>query len=261
MRAKKLLGQNFLMHAQTAERIVGVANVTADDTVVEVGPGTGMLTKELLKTGAKVVAIEADRELIPILSETFHEALTQKQLVLLEGDVRNVSLEPYVQTGKYKVVANIPYYITGELIRLFLSHERPPSSMTLMVQKEVAVRIVRAKKESLLSLSVKVYGTPAYAFTVPKGSFVPKPKVDSAVLCITDIRNPFSTQHETEQFFTLLRAGFAHKRKFVLNNLSAVVSEESLVRAFSELPLPLKSRAEDFSLSTWRTLFETLHSY
>lgn len=261
MKAKKSLGQNFLMHAQIANRIVHTAQVSREDVVVEVGPGTGMLTRELLKTGARVIAIEADHDLIPTLSETFEDAITNKQLTLIEGDVRAVSLEPYVQAGGYRVVANIPYYITGEIIRLFLSHALPPKSMTLLVQKEVAIRIAREKKESLLSLSVKTYGTPTYAFTVSKGAFVPKPKVDSAVLHIEHVKNSFGSSEEAEQFFAMLHAGFAHKRKFVLNNLSSVAENDTLIQAFSELHLSPKSRAEDFTLSTWRALFEMLRNH
>ena len=261
MKAKKSLGQNFLMHAQIANRIVHTAQVSREDVVVEVGPGTGMLTKELLATGATVVAIEADRDLIPVLSETFRDALLSKQLTLIEGDVRTTPLLPYVQAGAYKVVANIPYYITGEIIRLFLSHPLPPKSMTLLVQKEVAIRVAREKKESLLSLSVKTYGTPTYAFTVSRGAFVPKPKVDSAVLHIEHVKNPFGSSDEAERFFAMLHAGFAHKRKFVLNNLSSVAGSDALTQAFSELHLSPKSRAEDFTLSTWRALFEVLRKH
>jgi 16S rRNA (adenine1518-N6/adenine1519-N6)-dimethyltransferase len=245
LKAKKSLGQNFLMHARTAERIVAAAGVTREDVVVEVGPGTGALTRELLKCAKKVIAIEADDRLIPVLEETFANELALKTLELIHADIREIDTTRFPKG--YSLVANIPYYITGELFRFFLTASNQPQAMTLLVQKEVAERIARSKKESLLSLSIKVYGTPAYAFTVPKGAFVPAPKVDSAVLTIRDIsRKHFNSPEEEQRFFELIRAGFAHKRKLLANNLREV--------GFTNLSLPPKVRAEDLPLATWLAL-------
>jgi 16S rRNA (adenine1518-N6/adenine1519-N6)-dimethyltransferase len=175
------------------------------------------------------------------------------KLVLIESDIR--SFDPKSIAGDYHVVANIPYYITGEIIRLFLSAVHKPRSMTLLVQKEVAERIVRSKKESLLSLSVKVYGTPIYRFTVPRGAFVPAPKVDSAVLSITDIdQQTFKNGVEEHRFFEILRAGFAHKRKRLAKNLEDVASAASVITAFETLALSSNARPEDVSLQSWRAL-------
>lgn len=239
------LGQNFLMHARIAERIANVSEITEESVVFEVGPGTGVLTRELLKKAKRVIALEADFALYEELQETFHDEIEKGALELIHGDIRRFILATLPRT--YEVVANIPYYITGELFELFLSAEHQPSSITFLVQKEVAERIARSKKESILSLSVKVYGTPKYEFTVPKGAFVPAPKVDSAVLTIKGIsRSTFADRAREKNFFDLVHAGFAHKRKFVRKNLV----EAGLPTG----DLPEKARAEDLSLRDWLAL-------
>lgn len=246
MRAKKSLGQNFLMHARIAERIALSSGVSKDSIVLEIGPGTGMLTRELLKLAGKVVAIEADRELFEKLQADFINEIKSGRLELIHADIRKWPT-PGVGQKKYEVVANIPYYLTGEIFRMFLEAEHQPSSMTLLVQKEVADRIVaRDKKESILSLSVKAYGTPKREFLVPRGAFMPAPNVDSAVLTIRDIsRKNFSTKKEEELFFKLIHAGFAHKRKFVRKNLMGIPGMPNCLNILE------KARAEDLSLSDW----------
>ena len=255
MRAKKSLGQNFLMHQRIAERIADVALITQSDTVLEIGPGTGKLTRALLARAKRVIAVEADHELIAPLQETFAEEIAAGRLELIEADIR--SYQP--PSTSYKLVANIPYYITGEIIRTFLSAPHKPASMTLLVQKEVAERIARAKKESLLSLSVKAYGVPKYQFTVPRGAFVPAPNVDSAVLSIFNIQNDaFLLKEAEERFFSLLHAGFAHKRKLLARNLESVSSQTLIRGAFSSASIPEKARAEDLKLSHWQSLARLL---
>lgn len=263
MYAKKSLGQNFLMHARIAERIALSANLSQDDIVFEIGPGTGMLTRELLKLAKRVIALEADGELFEELQTTFAAEILEDRLILFYGDLRdmyhvsrysvkqgtNENLWNYL-SGRYALVANIPYYLTGEIFRMFLEASNQPSSMTLLVQKEVAERIARAKKESILSLSIKAYGEPAYEFTVPRGAFNPAPKVDSAVLTVRTIsRAHFASRAEERHFFELVRAGFAHKRKFVCKNVSDA--------GFVARGLPEKARAEDLPLSAWLALSRT----
>jgi 16S rRNA (adenine1518-N6/adenine1519-N6)-dimethyltransferase len=243
--AKKSLGQNFLMHARIAERIADTAKLAPDAVVLEIGPGTGMLTRELLKKVKKVIAVEADYELFEKLQNDFGDEVAEGKLELVHSDIRvfNISSLP----RGYALVANIPYYLTGEIFRLFLESENQPSSITLLVQKEVAERIARDKKESILSLSVKAYGTPKYEFTVKRGAFKPAPKVDSAVLTIRDIsREKFITKREEELFFKLIHAGFAHKRKFVRKNLADI--------GLPSGDIPEKARAEDVSLTMWLAL-------
>lgn len=239
------LGQHFLMHPRIADRIAMVALLTPDTTVLEIGPGTGMLTRALLQRAGRVVAIEADYELFKKLQTDFADEIKNNKLELIHGDIRDYPLHSAIAVNSgYYVVSNIPYYLTGEIFKIFLSAEHQPRSMTLLVQKEVAERIVRARKESILSLSVKAYGTPKYEFTVPRGAFIPAPKVDSAVLTIRDIsRKNFTTRKQEKRFFELIHAGFAHKRKFVCKNLA----EANL--PFSDIPE--KSRAEDLSLEQW----------
>ncbi|HUX80748.1 MAG TPA: 16S rRNA (adenine(1518)-N(6)/adenine(1519)-N(6))-dimethyltransferase RsmA [Candidatus Paceibacterota bacterium] len=241
-KTKQSLGQNFLMHARIAERIALVADLTPDTVVFEIGPGTGMLTKELLKRAGKVIALEADHELVRQLHLRFAPEIKDGRLELHSGDIRTFAIATLPKG--YVVVANIPYYLTGEIFRMFLETEQQPSAMTLLVQKEVAERIARTKKESILSLSIKVYGTPKYEFTVPRGAFNPAPNVDSAVLTIRAIsRNNFASRAEERHFFELIRAGFAHKRKFVRKNL--------IEAGFSAGTIPEKARAEDLALSEW----------
>ena len=259
--AKKSLGQNFLMHPQTAERIVRAAELPQGAIVLEIGPGTGMLTRALLAEGHAVIAIEADEELVEKLSETFSEEIRSKRLALAHADIRAFDISTLPKD--YALVANIPYYITGEIIRTFLTAAHKPSSMTLLVQKEVAERITgrgaKRPKESLLSLSVKAYGTPAYCFAVPRGAFRPAPSVDSAVISIRDIRpQAFKNAREEASFFELLKAGFGHKRKLLGGNLAPLYGPEKVAQAFEAAGLPVKARSEDLSLADWRRLAEHL---
>ncbi|MHB8860206.1 MAG: 16S rRNA (adenine(1518)-N(6)/adenine(1519)-N(6))-dimethyltransferase RsmA [Minisyncoccota bacterium] len=243
--AKKSLGQNFLMHARIAERIALSAELTPDTVVFEIGPGTGMLTRELLKLAKKVIALEADRELFEALQRDFASEIAADRLELMHGDIRSFDIASLPRG--YALVANIPYYLTGEIFKMFLASDNQPSRMTLLVQKEVAERVARSKKESILSLSVKAYGTPKYVFTVPRGAFSPAPKVDSAVLTIRDIsRKNFADTRQEARFFALVHAGFAHKRKFVRKNLAEA--------GLSAGDIPEKARAEDLPPAVWISL-------
>lgn len=253
---KKSLGQNWLNSPSAIKKIVEAGNVTNTDTVLEVGPGKGALTEALLATGAKVVAIEKDHRLLEELSITFKTEIKSNQLILLEEDILQISattLKALVGPS-YKVIANIPYYITGELIRFFLSHTLQPTQMVILVQKEVAERIVsRDKKESILSLSVKAYGTPKFIGKVPAGAFIPAPKVDSAILCISNInRNQFTNVTE-DQFFAIVKQGFAQKRKLLRGNLN--LSKETLLLC----NINPDTRAEDVPIDKWFCLTKIHH--
>jgi len=258
LKPKKSLGQNFLMHRSTAERIVVASEVTAKDTVLEIGPGRGRLTRALLACTKQVIAVETDAELIPELNETFATEIAGGRLELIHEDIRVFDTKRLPKA--YTLVANIPYYISGEILRKFLTDARQPASMTLLVQKEVAIRIARSKKESLLSLSVKAFGEPKYRFTVPRGAFMPTPSVDSAVLSIEGInRDHFKNMAQEEAFFSILHAGFAHKRKLLARNLESIAAKETVARAFQAAALPEKARAEDVTLSEWLSLARAMH--
>ena len=254
MKPKKSLGQNFLTSIPARLAIVEAGEVVASDTILEIGPGKGFLTKAILDTGAHTVALEKDSELLPLLTDNFSSQVESGHLTLIEGDVLTFNPTTYnLQPEEYKLIANIPYYITGAILSHFLTHKNYPSIMVVLVQKEVAVRVcARDAKESLLSLSVKAYGEPKLVYRVNKGSFFPIPSVDSAVLQIKNIskKNFESAIHE-EMFFKLIHAGFAHKRKFAISNIKAVFPDNDMLRIFTEAGLSEKIRAEDVTLITW----------
>ncbi len=248
MLAKKSLGQNFLSDPAILKKIVTVSEVKAGDIVLEIGPGLGTLTEVILATGANVIAVEKDNRLIAPLEEKFAKEISNKKLKIIEGDILDLNFSE----KNFKIVANIPYYISGEILRKFLSGENQPQSMTLLLQKEVVDRIVaHDKKESLLSLSVKVYGEPKKEFIVKAGSFNPAPKVDSAVISIKNInRNNFKSKEHEKKFFEIIHQGFAHKRKQLKNNLLTIDP--------SHTDLDLKKRAEELSLNDWLCLAENI---
>ena len=261
MLPKKHLGQHFLTSIPARIAMVKAGDIDSKDTILEIGPGKGFLTQELLDTGAHIIALEKDAELIPLLKEKF---FSYKNLKVIEGDV--LTFEPTRYTlgaTDYKLIANIPYYITGAIIERFLSSINQPSQMVILIQKEVAERIVaRDKKESILSLAVKAYGEPKIITKVNKGSFNPIPKVDSAVLSIQNIsRNNFSDKHHEDVFFKLIKIGFSHKRKFLLSNLQQDFSKLPLETFFTELHISPKIRAEDLTLATWLLLSKKITAY
>ncbi len=261
--AKKSLGQHFLTSEKALKQIVSAGGLTSTDIVIEIGPGRGALTAPLLDTGAQVIAIEKDEDMVSILKERFADALRKQQLILVTGDIRALdtdTLQVLCDGAAYKVIANIPYYITGEIIRQFLTIEPQPKSMTLLVQREVAERIAREKKESILSLSVKVYGTPHYIDTVPAGAFSPPPAVDSAILHIASIQKNAFHDLEEKDFFTAVKTGFAARRKQLKGNLKSRYTTESIEHAFAKCHLPETVRGEDVTCSQWVQLAQLLKS-
>ena len=258
MKTKKSLGQHFLNSPQIITDIVLAGKVEREDTVLEIDPGEGTLTRALLATGAHVISVEKDDRLIPELQKTFSKEISAKQLDLIHADILDIGL-PHITKECYKVVANIPYYITGQIIRMFLESDTQPSGMTLLVQKEVADRIIaRNGKESLLSLSVKVFGDPKYIRAVGKGAFTPQPNVDSALISIENISKTRLRGVDEKNFFSVIHAGFAHKRKQLLPNLSSLFSKNKLIRNFKVCEIGLKARAEDLPLETWIKLCNTI---
>ena len=252
MKAKKSLGQHFLTSLKVVGDIVRAGNIKKGDLVLEIGPGKGVLTRKLLFLAKKVIAIDKDRELVFFLQEKFKGEIESKRLKLIHQDILNYSPPSY----SYKLVANIPYYITGEIFRKFLSSNHQPKSMILLVQKEVARRIMAHDgKESILSISIKAYGQPKYLGVVKAKNFKPEPKVDSAILLIDKISKDFFQKMGEQKFFSILKIGFAHKRKMLIGNLGKIASRKKLEEIFEKCNLPKKIRAEDLSPENWKSLF------
>jgi 16S rRNA (adenine1518-N6/adenine1519-N6)-dimethyltransferase len=247
------LGQHFLNAEWVARDLVAAVNAQEGEVIVEVGPGRGALTEKLLATGNTVIAIEKDEALAQFLLEKFKSEIAEGKLHLMEGDVRDGDTYDALAGRPYVVAANIPYYITGEIIRDFLTAKHQPRAMALLIQKEVADRIVaRDGKESILSLSVKAYGRPKIVAKVPAGCFNPPPSVDSAIILVEDITRSFFQTISDEKFFTSVKKGFSAKRKKLMSNL------DSNAATFEKCGLNENVRAEDLKLSDWQRLIENL---
>lgn len=258
MKAKKSLGQHFLTSEKALAQIVEAGAISTTDTVVEIGPGTGVLTAYLTARAGMVIAIEKDRDLIPVLQEQYADEIEEGSFKLIEGDI--LSLDLGILPQGYKLIANIPYYITGAIIERFLSANNQPERMVLLIQKEVADRIVaRDKKESVLSIAVKAYGTPKIIAKVPAGAFNPPPKVDSAIIAIEGISKRFFSDINEQQFFALLKFIFGKKRGQLGGRLGEYIQDKERARTIlTTLGIDVKIRAEDLSLSQWHDLAREL---
>lgn len=249
-KAKKSLGQNFLKSVQALNEIIKAGEVSKQDIVLEIGPGKGALTEKLLEHADLVIAIEKDRELFIILQEKFKEQIQNEKLILKNSDILEFDSENFFKKSQsYKIIANIPYNITGAILKKFLTNTHQPERMVLMVQHEVASRIVaRDNKESILSISVKAYGQPKMVMKVPARYFSPAPKVDSAIISIKNISKENFKQNKEfeEKFWEIVKKGFAHKRKKLSGNLKNIISNEKLLENGFQ-----NKRAEDLSLSDW----------
>lgn len=255
--AKKSLGQNFLKDDRIIDEILRVAEVGPEDHIFEIGPGTGALTKKLLGKVAHVFAIELDHQLVLRLEEHFKES---QGFSILEGNVLELNLNEVLahvgcQNGQYKVIANIPYYITAPIIRTLLSLKLSPKSLTLMVQKEVALRMTAKPGDmSLLSLMVQYYSDARIAMLVPRTAFDPVPAVESAVVRFIPKRSfdPVADR----KIFRFARAGFAARRKTLVNNLSSSfhLSREQLSKILEQLGLSSDVRAQALSVEEWEKL-------
>ena len=259
-RPSKGLGQNFLIDKNVLEKIVAVADVKPNDIVLEVGPGVGTLTQELALKAEKVIAIEKDKTMVEILKETLSDfsagggsAPGGKNIEIIQGDTLTTELR---LPKNYKLVANIPYYLTSPLIRKFLESENQPQEIILMIQKEVAQRICsKPPKMSLLAVSVQFYAGAKIISFVSKNCFFPAPKIDSAIIKITP-RLPRESRAFAEKFFTVVRAGFSHPRKQLAGNLSKVlkIGKEKTVEWMEKNKIKPSQRAETLSISDWINL-------
>ena len=252
------LGQHFLTAHWAAVSLARAANVRSGETILEIGPGKGMLTRELVATGGAVVAIEKDELLVAKLHETFAREIADRRLKIIAADIRDVTPEKLtLEQGEYVLAANIPYYITGEIIRQFLTAAAQPRAMAILIQKEVAQRII-SKKESILSLSVKAYGRPVIIEKVSRKSFSPAPSVDSAILLIDAISRDFFADIDEAVFFAVVHAGFASKRKFVANNLAVKYGKDAAAKALATIGIDEKERAENVPLEKWKSIAQEL---
>ena len=259
---QKKFGQNFLIDAHVLNKIIASADITKDDCVLEIGPGIGTTTQYLAEAAGKVVAVEIDRNLIPILSETLadYENVTVINEDVLKLDIAKLADE-YNQGRPIKVVANLPYYITTPIIMgLFESHV-PVKSITVMVQKEVAMRMQAGpgtKDYGALSLAVQFYAEPYIVANVPPNCFMPRPNVGSAVIRLTLHENPPTTVKDESLMFRIIRASFNQRRKTLLNGLNnspeIAATKEQIQTAFEKLGFPANVRGETLTLKEFAAL-------
>jgi 16S rRNA (adenine1518-N6/adenine1519-N6)-dimethyltransferase len=259
LRADKRLGQNFLQDPFALEKIVAAAQIQPTDTVLEIGPGLGSLTRYLAASAKQVIAVELDQDLLAPLRAVL---APYRNVRVIQGDILELSPAEIIRADDYLVVANIPYYITSALIRHLLESRKKPRRIILTIQQEVAERICAKPGDmSLLSLSVQVYGRPRIEARISAEAFFPRPKVDSAVLGIDIYPSPQIKTELLDTFFKLIKAGFSQKRKTLRNSLSAglhiapVATEEMLRKA----NIDSKRRAETLSIEEWERLCETIH--
>lgn len=255
---RKGLGQNFLVDHNALCRIVESAALTGGEEVLEIGAGLGSLTRLLADAAKRVMAVEIDSRLMPVLSEVVSG---YANIDLVQGDI--LALDPAQLMGApgYVAVANIPYYITSAIVRHLLESRARPARLVLTMQKEVAERICAEPGElSLLALSVQVFGQPRITATIPAGAFYPVPGVDSATLRVDLYPQPFFNDEQRGYFFTLIRMGFAQKRKTLRNTLAAGlhISGEESARCLLSAGIDPQRRAQELSLVEWKTLVNEL---
>jgi 16S rRNA (adenine1518-N6/adenine1519-N6)-dimethyltransferase len=260
LHAHKGLGQNFLQDPLALEEIVSAAEIGLTDTVLEIGPGLGSLTRYLAVSAKEVVAVELDQNLIPPLEAIL---VPYQNVRIIHGDILKLSPNELIAEDNYLVVANIPYYITSAVIRHLLAQspkgesESKPRRIVLTIQKEVAQRICAKPGDlSLLALSVQVYGKPRIATYIPAEAFFPAPKVDSAVLVIDIYPAPLIQEEDLNTFFKLIKAGFSQKRKTLRNSLSSGlhISPVNAAELLRRANIDPQRRAESLSLSEWSEL-------
>lgn len=256
---KKSLGQNFLIDKNFVDKIIDIADIE-NENVLEIGPGIGTITYEMAKTAKKVLAVEIDENLIPILQQNLEEFSNVK---VINQDILKVDLKKLIEeefsNQSFKVVSNLPYYITTPIIELLITSNFPCKDMTIMVQKEVAQRMVASandKDYSSLSVFVKFYSDAKILVNLPKTVFMPQPKIDSSILNLK--LRIYDEKVDQKKLFNLVRAGFNKRRKTILNSLSDVASKEDLKIAFEKTGLRENLRAENLSLDDFIKLADIL---
>lgn len=268
IRPRKALGQNFLVDRTVVPRIVAAAEVGPQDVIIEVGPGLGVLTEQLARVARRVIAVELDERLAAVLRERF---AGHDNVIVIQGNILGLSVEtmleeisgrlPSVTDFSYKVVANLPYYVTSPILRFFLEAYPKPRLIVVMVQKEVAERIVAIPPEmSLLAISVQFYGQPRIVRIVPAKAFYPVPKVESAILRIDLYEHPAVDVKDRQEFFRLVHAGFGQRRKQLPNAIASglKLNKEEVIKALERTGLDPRQRAETLRLEDWGRLYRAL---
>ncbi len=259
----KSLGQNFLIDGNIVRKIVDEGNIKKDDYVLEIGPGMGTLTEELALRAKKVVAVEIDSTLLPILDETLHK---YNNVEIIHGDVLKIDVEKLIHEkldgGPVKVVANLPYYVTTPIIAKLIEDNLNLESIIVMVQKEVAERMEAGpggKEYGSLSVFVNFYSKPEIVVKVPKTVFMPQPKIDSAVIKLTI--NKELPDVDKDKFFKIVKAAFSKRRKTILNSLSTYgfnIEKETIKEALEKLNISPETRAENLSVEDFIKISKTL---
>jgi len=258
MRPNKAFGQNFLVDRAVLMKIVEAADIEADEEVLEVGAGTGVLTRELARRARRVVAVEMERDMLTLLAKTTGEF---KNVEVIARDL--LFLDPVEVFGQapYKLIANLPYYITAPTFRHFLESANPPRVLVVMVQQEVAQRIVAGPGDlSVLGVSVQFFGQPRIVARVPARAFYPAPKVDSAILRVDVHAEPPLAPTEQESFFRVVQAGFSERRKQLHNSLThGLHYKNELIRNWlASAGIDASRRAETLSIEEWLRLWRVV---
>ena len=247
------LGQNFLVEPKYLDMIIEAAEPLKGVVALEVGPGMGVLTLELSKKAREVIAVELDPRMVEIAKTV---CLKCTNLTVKNMDIRNY--DP-TGIGNYKLVANIPYYLTSHIIRKFLEEKNKPKEIIMMVQKEVAQRICATpNKMTVLTVSVQYYGNPKLIGIVPRDAFYPTPQVDSAIVKITPYTTPLFSDVDETKFFRLVKAGFGEKRKQLANSLSGGFGEDKnyITELLKSAGVHPERRAETLTLAEWRAVYK-----
>lgn len=259
---QKRFGQNFLIDAHVINKIVAAADITKDDIVLEIGPGIGTMTQYLAEAAGHVYAVEIDKNLLPVLDETLSE---YDNVTVVNNDILKVDIRELVSDREVKVVANLPYYITTPIIMGLFENHIPASSITVMVQKEVAMRMQAgpgSKDYGALSLAVQYYAKPYIVANVPPNCFMPRPNVGSAVIRLTKHEKPPVEVEDEALMFRLIRASFNQRRKTLQNGIHNAAnlsfSKEQVVDALNALGLPESVRGEAFTLEQFAALANEL---
>lgn len=256
IKPKKSMGQNFLINGGIYKKIIGALELKPGNVVIEIGPGLGTLTQYLLDTGAKVITIEKDRKLADYLKTKF---INQKNVRIEEENILKYDISKLDFETSYKLIGNIPYYITSRLLRTIFENWPTPELIVLMLQKEVAQRITaKPPKMSLLAVSVQYYAEPKIISYVSRGSFYPAPKVDSALIRL----QPNQTKRyplNTKRFFDIVRAGFAGRRKQLGNNLTRELklAKNIVEKKLKSIGIDPTRRAETLALKEWESIVTT----